>query len=267
MAALDFGDDMALRRLDNTPSTFTRRFAEDSPKPQPIDWPIEDDLAFRAHAQLTAHVGHPLPIDCTITKRIPAGAGLGGGSSNAAGMLVGLRKLFALSASDQDLLTIAQALGADVTFQTHAILGQPAAFVSGIGEAIEPINTIPAFHCVLAFPDGTCPTAAVYHAFDQAQEGSSEPFSKERFQAWASASAIPPPHNDLCDAAIHVCPAITPALQIITTQGIEPRITGSGSALFAIVESKHHGIAIAEALKQDGLAAHPASFSPLPRLV
>lgn len=264
MVALDFGDDLQLRRLNDGPSTFTRTFADDAPKPQPIDWPIESDLAYRAHAAIESHTGRALPISCTINKRIPAGAGLGGGSSNAAGMLVGLRELYSLSTSDRELIDFANPLGADVTFATHALLGQRAALVTGIGDVIEPLDHLPSFDAVLVFPDGTCPTAEVYRAFDRAIPKRPSAISDQLVQAWQQANSLPAAHNDLTDAAIEVCPAISNAIHAITAQGLEPRLTGSGSALFALVETQADTIAIAEDIRRDGVLSCATSFSALP---
>ncbi|MFK7790745.1 MAG: 4-(cytidine 5'-diphospho)-2-C-methyl-D-erythritol kinase [Phycisphaeraceae bacterium] len=264
MVALDFGDDLQLHRLENGPSEFTRRFADDAPKAQPIDWPIERDLAFRAHAKLEQAVGRPLPVSCTVDKRIPAGAGLGGGSSNAAGMLVGLRSLFDLSIGDDELLDIAQSLGADVTFLAHALLGHTAALVTGIGQVIEPIDTIPAFHATLVFPDGTCPTAAVYQSFDKALGNQPKSIPHQLHTQWRDAGRLPDAHNDLTQAAIHVCPAVMAAIQAIKSLNHEPRLTGSGSCVFSFMQTKQDAVAIAETLTQLGLAACSTHYSKLP---
>lgn len=264
MVALDFGDDLHLRQLDNEPSVFTRRFADDAPKHQPIDWPIESDLIFHAHALLEKEAGKALPIACTVDKRIPAGAGLGGGSSNAAGMLVGLRSLFDLSISDDELLRVAQSLGADVTFLAHALLGHTAAIVTGIGELIAPIDTIPAFDAVLVFPDGTCPTAAVYQSFDAALGNQPRQIPHQLHAQRPEPGRLPDAHNDLTQAAIQVCPAITTAIQAITPLACESRLTGSGSCIFAITKTKQQAAAIAETLIQQGLDACPASYPKLP---
>ena len=255
MAALGFGDDLHLRRPDNGPSTFDRRFAEDAPKPQAIDWPIESDLAYRAHAKLEQSAGRPLPIEASIDKRIPAGAGLGGGSSNAAGMLVGLRELFDLPMDDDALIAIGNELGTDVVFAIHALLGQRAALVTGIGDIIEPLDQLPQFHAVLIFPEGQCPTGEVYSAYDQATAGTINPIPEELVGAWATADELPAPHNDLTQAAIQVCPPISDAIDAANALQIVPRLTGSGSALFALVETQAEALAIAEDLGKKGFPA------------
>ena len=135
----------------------------------------------------------------------------------------------------------------------RAILGQSAAMVTGIGEVIEPIDNIPPFDCVVVFPDGQCPTPAVYRTFDELNLAASIPAT--RTHDWTTSPRIPRPHNDLLDAAKAVCPSIADAMQAIEGLGLEPRLTGSGSALFVIVESKDQAIAIADAIRKTGIAA------------
>lgn len=261
MTTLDFGDDLHLHRQPQGPSTFARQFANDAPKPQSIDWPIEHDLLFRAHAAMEQAVGHPLPIACALDKRIPAGAGLGGGSSNAAAMLVGLRTLFGLTISDGDLLAIAQTLGADVVFLVHAWLDQHTALVTGIGQLINPLPTFPPFDAVLIFPHGVCPTGEVYRIFDQTSDATPTQRQAELIETWQQAHTIPPRYNDLSHAACRVCPPIRQAMDRVKAHGLEPRLTGSGSSLFAVVESPAQADAVANTLAQQGLPACPASHA------
>jgi 4-diphosphocytidyl-2-C-methyl-D-erythritol kinase len=256
MVALGFGDTLTLRRLDKGPSRFTRRFADDAPKPQPIDWPVQRDLVYRAHALVEDEVGHALPVDCVLDKRIPAGAGLGGGSSNAAAAMVGLYTLFDLPIDDDDrILELAARLGADVCFLVEAILGQPAALVTGVGEAIEPIDIAEGFDVVLVFPDGVCPTGAVYEAFDAGPPGHASPDLEACVAQWAAAESMPGPHNDLRHAAEAVCPAIARARATLEAMGLSPRLTGSGSALFVIADDASDARRITDRAHAAGLAA------------
>jgi len=261
MVALQFCDDLHIKRIEGE-SRFTRRLAEDAPKPQPIDWPLEDDLLFRAHALMQATVGHALPADCELLKRIPAGAGLGGGSSNAAGMLVALRDVFELDMFDDRLIELGQSLGADVGFLVHALLGRPAALVTGIGDIVAPLPQLPEFHVVLAFPDGQCPTAAVYQAFDRQPTTADASEVDNWAGAWAGADQLPAVHNDLSLAAEQVCPAIRSLFDAITSQQLEPGLTGSGSAVFAVVESQEQAVAIADVLREQGFSACASAFCP-----
>lgn len=127
MVALRFADTLTLQhhesgndsRFDIRPideSVDGRGFTGTSSPRISIDWPIEEDLVYRAHRLMEQHVGSHLPVHLKLRKRIPAGAGLGGGSSNAAATLVGLNHLFDLGLPDQTLIPIARRLGSDVVF-------------------------------------------------------------------------------------------------------------------------------------------------------
>jgi len=264
MVAVGFGDTLTLRRLERGTSRFTRRFADDAPKPQPIDWPVECDLLYRAHALVEDEVGQALPVDCVIDKRIPAGAGLGGGSSDAAAMIVGLYTLFDLPIDDDDrILELALELGADVCFLVEAILGQPAALVTGVGEAIEAIDIAERFDVVLVFPDGVCPTGAVYKAFDAGLPDSASADLEACVAQWAEAESMPGPHNDLQRAAEAVCPAIAQARAKLEAMGLSPRLTGSGSALFVLADDAEDARRIAEKARAAGLPAVATGYDDL----
>ena len=185
------------------PSTLklSRRLANDAPRRYAIDWPAESDLAARAHRLVEQAVGRPLPTSATLVKSVPPGAGLGGGSANAAAMIVGLDHLYRLGLSDSARHDLATQLGSDVVFAL-ATLPPPApplrptapplgttgaelppdsapvsAWVDGFGERVRPLPpvaqksasspTTPGTEIVLVLPDFGCPTPAVYRAFDQ----------------------------------------------------------------------------------------------------
>lgn len=264
MATVGFGDDLTLTPSRDETSRFTRTWHRDAPRPTPIDWPIESDLIYRAHAMLEQAVGRPLPVEVSLTKRIPAGAGLGGGSSNAAAMLIGLSRLFDLGIDERDLLDYARQLGADVVFLVRAILGRPAALVSGIGDIIEPIDSLPAFDALLIFPAGACPTGQVYAAFDTSGDAPRpEGELVELAERWRGATGFPTPMNDLAQAAVKICPAIGHAMQTLAALGVQAHLTGSGSALFAMFENQQQALAIAETLNKSGLTACPTRHGRL----
>ena len=97
MSTIDFCDVLTVTRLDEGDlSRYAILWNEDAPQQTPIDWLITSDLAVRAHRYLEAKVGRPLPVQLKLEKRIPVGAGLGGGSSDAAAMLRATAALFDL---------------------------------------------------------------------------------------------------------------------------------------------------------------------------
>lgn len=133
-----------------------------------VDWPLEKDLGLRALRALESAVGKPLASLLRVRKRIPAGGGLGGGSSNAASVLKTANQLFQLGLSQSQLVTVGRSLGSDVEFflDQQTLMAPPrAAFVEGFGDQIERIRsfTDPISLLLTGIP---CPTAEVYRAFN-----------------------------------------------------------------------------------------------------
>lgn len=253
MVAVNLADSLTLHRLDAGPSRFDIAPAAGSAAPAvhpegprdpavTVDWPIEQDLAYRAHRLMEKHLGRPLPVHATLLKRIPTGAGLGGGSSDAAGMLAGLNQLFELGLQRDDLLRLAPQLGSDVGFFVGAMLGEPSALVAGIGERIEPLPLHEVLNLVLIFPGFGCPTGEVYCALDRSRSKSNTPISPDesRVRGLASQAPLPPtaPFNDLADPACTVQPQLRRWIDQLNQQMRVPvHVTGSGSTLFLIAPS------------------------------
>jgi 4-diphosphocytidyl-2-C-methyl-D-erythritol kinase len=153
---LDIGDTLHATRAEN----FSLTGAE-SVTPDP-----ESNLILKAARRLVEHAtGHKLDkskalggLHFHLEKTLPAGAGLGGGSTDAAGALQLTRKLLQLPVSDSDLLTIARGLGADIPF----FLFGGTAFAEGIGDELKPAPDPFPFHIVIATPSVHVSTAWAY---------------------------------------------------------------------------------------------------------
>ena len=117
-----------------------------------------DELAARAVAALAAASGTRKGLDLVIQKRIPAGAGLGGASSDAAAALIAANRLWNLNWPPAQLTELAGKIGSDVAF----FIGCRPAKITGTGERIEPLAQAPSGWCVLVLPRLFCSTAAVY---------------------------------------------------------------------------------------------------------
>jgi len=185
--------------------------------------PIEENLVHRA-ADLLGATGVRVGLD----KRIPAGAGLGGGSSDAATALVGLNEACGLGLSADRLATAAAELGSDVP----SFLGSPAARMRGRGEIVEAAD-VHAFWAVLVTPGINCQTGQVYAAFDElsGDRPGPEPVDVEAFAAppshWGEAAV-----NDLAEAAALACPLLGEAIERLSSAADRPvHVTGSGSGL------------------------------------
>ena len=113
------------------------------------DLPVDErNLAYRAAAVLQKATGSRTGVRIDITKKIPIGAGLGGGSSNAAATLCGINRLLGFPLTQTDLLKLAPEIGADVSFFVY---GRPAV-ATGVGERLEPLTGLPRFWFVLVYP-------------------------------------------------------------------------------------------------------------------
>lgn len=274
MVAVNLADSLTLHRLDAGPSRFDIAPAAGSAAPAShpespqhpavtVDWPIEQDLVFRAHSLMEKHVGRPLPVHASLLKRIPTGAGLGGGSSDAAGMLVGLNQLFELGLQQNELLPLALQLGSDVGFFIGAMLGEPSALVTGVGEHVEPLTLHDTLHLVLIFPPFGCPTGQIYRALDRSRSEHHTPIlpDEPRVRGLASQAPLPPaaPFNDLAAPAYTVQPQLRQWHDQLNQQLRVPvHVTGSGSTLFLIAPSAIACQALARQVTAlTGLAALP----------
>jgi 4-diphosphocytidyl-2-C-methyl-D-erythritol kinase len=206
------------------------------------------NLAARAAAAFVRAAGLRVHIRLRVDKRIPNGAGLGGGSSDAGAVLRALRDTYPEALSGPELARVALGLGADVPF----FLDPRPTWVTGIGEHLEPVSAAPALPILLANPGEALPTARVFQAFDEAGNATLTPAARDRTippsQTTASAASglrwdtIAPRaqsvHNDLQAAAVSLCPSVATLIEQIRNQG--PRqigMSGSGPTVFGVFES------------------------------
>ncbi len=187
--------------------------------------PVEHDLVLRAARLLQHASGCAAGASIHVVKQIPAGSGLGGGSSDAATTLIALNRLWRLDWPRERLAAVALQLGADVPF----FLGPGPAFVEGIGERLTPVDWPSAWYAIVhpavsvstadifADPGLTrCTKPTIIAAFSEA---------RERFPASLFGA------NDLEAVARRRVPAVHEALQRMNRHGAA-RMTGSGSAVF-----------------------------------
>jgi len=127
--------------------------------------PPEQNTAYVAWRLLQRLTGGELPVEVTLRKRIPAGAGLGGGSADAAAVLVGLNEIFGLGLQVDELREIGVGIGADVPF----CISGGTALGEGIGEILTPLPAPQAHRLVIAKPLRSADTAGIYRAYDEAK--------------------------------------------------------------------------------------------------
>ena len=205
---------------------FERR-ADGSISREDLGTPLpEMDLTLRAAHALKAATGCTLGAHIGVLKRIPAQAGMGGGSSDAATALLALNRLWSLGLSRSALETIGLQLGADIPF----FLRGNNAWVEGIGETITPLekaHQLPQARFAIVKPAAGLETKLIFSSPNLKRDSDSATilgFAAEHFDFG---------RNDLQPVAQALCPQVTQAIEWLKDRGLQARMTGSGSAVFA----------------------------------
>ena len=183
-----------------------------------VDVVEADDLTVRAAALLQASIGCTLGADIRLDKRLPMGAGLGGGSSDAATVLVALNHLWQTGLSRAELATLGVQLGADVPVFVQG----KAAWAEGIGERLQPMDLLEPYYLVL-IPDCQVETAKIF-ANQQLTRGAS---------AITMCDFITGSHENHClPTVIDLFPPVAAAFTWLQ-QFAEARLTGTGACVYA----------------------------------
>lgn len=212
----------------------------------------ESNLAWRATVAVRDAAGETAPVEVSLQKSIPDGAGLGGGSADAAAALMLASRRF--GATFDDLRSLAYELGADVPF---AVVGGTAV-VGGIGELVSPLPDATGFALAIVVPELTMQAPSVYRAWDQLDGPSGPVFPK---------ASLPPVLRDLAPLANDLYPAavsIEPQLDDLRAElegvwGMPVAMTGSGSALFTYFSTVDEASDAVDATPVPARAARAAS--------
>jgi 4-diphosphocytidyl-2-C-methyl-D-erythritol kinase len=196
-----------------------------------------DNLVYQAGSLLAAQSDTDANVDIELIKRIATQAGLGGGSADAAGTLLGLNELWKLNWSREDLTRLAALLGSDVGFFLHG----PLAICSGRGEVVQPVDFVWEFWAVVIKPKISLSTARVYREY-QAVEG------REFARAADLVKILPRSKpsgiysylsNDLEPAAFRISGELGDLKKELQKLVNVPVIlSGSGSAMFALFDAR-----------------------------
>ena len=189
----------------------------------------EDDLTVRAAYALKAATECPFGVDIVLEKRIPVGSGLGGGSSDAATVLLALNRLWATGLGVAELASIGLTLGADVPVFVHG----HSAFAEGIGERLTPIALEPTWYCVL-IPAVSVSTARVF---------SSHELTRNTPRMTIPALFQGEGRNDLESVTCVLYPEVRKSLDWLRGYG-DARMTGTGGASFLPVGDRQAGLNI-----------------------
>jgi 4-diphosphocytidyl-2-C-methyl-D-erythritol kinase len=240
--ALDFGDTLTLTRRDD--GAIHR--VGDVPGVAP-----ECDLAVRAAKALQRETDCPAGADILVVKRIPLGGGLGGGSSDAASVLLALNRLWELGMTRASLQRIGVELGADVPF---FLCGEPA-LARGIGDRLTPVSLPTCWFAVLA-PAIAVSTASIFAAPELTRDGPST-----KMEVFSEGYG----RNDLQPVAVARFPEIAAALAALAKRSPCARMTGSGGCVFAPFASETEARAAFDARPQrmQGFVARTLARHPL----
>jgi 4-diphosphocytidyl-2-C-methyl-D-erythritol kinase len=222
---LDWGDDVDIVILPN--GKILRPRAS-----YPV--PEQDDLAVKAARLLQAETGASQGARIEVTKRIPSGAGLGGGSSDAATVLLVLNRLWRCGLTVDDLASLGRRLGADVPMFVHG----RSALATGIGDRLQPVALGERFY-VLVFPDLSIPTGEVFADADLPRQ--------------SPALSLPEVldgrgRNDCETVVVKRYPGFRKVIEELRKTG-EARMTGTGSAIFMPMPDKKTAFDTARKMK------------------
>lgn len=194
------------------------------------DWPYEEDLCVKAARLLQKITGCHKGVRITAQKNIPVGAGMGGGSSDAATCLIGLNRLWDLNLSSKTLLTLGSQLGADVPF---FIFGKNA-IAEGVGEILTPIE-IENLNFFVCFPNVHVSTKEIFSSSDLTRNSKCYRISTLSEQLRNFSETLFG-SNDLQPVVRDFYPVISEVIDCLKKVG-SPRMTGSGSAVFCAVKA------------------------------
>ena len=194
---------------------------------------VDQDLCVRAAKLLQEKTGCKSGVKIDVTKRIPSGAGLGGGSSDCATTLLALNRLWNLNLSKDELMKLGNSLGADVPF---FIFGT-SALARGTGDILEKID-IPESYWAMIMPETPTSTHLIFRDPDLTRDTKSLKIALLSDQIRLRWPELPG-KNDLQAVAVRVNPRIQTALDAL---GSQARMTGSGSAVFAWAGSEEQAL-------------------------
>jgi 4-diphosphocytidyl-2-C-methyl-D-erythritol kinase len=247
---LDWGDTLHFTRRDDGLVTRSTEIA---------DVPPEHDLTVRAANLLKAHTGSPEGVEIEIEKRLPMGAGLGGGSSDAATTLLALNRLWKLNLPRLELQALALKLGADVPF---FVFGKNA-FAQGVGETLDVVQ-LPPRHFLVVTPRVHVPTAAIFS--EKALTRDSKALTITDFPAELSCNTEWPEsfgRNDMQPVVVGKYAEVAQVLRWF--ENIAPaRMSGSGASVFAAFRSKAEAEAAQAKLPSEWNSAVAASLTQHP---
>jgi len=207
----------------------------------------EENLVVKAVRGIETIIGHPVKGHIELRKRIPMGAGLGGGSSNAAAVLRELGHKFAIK--EETLHPLAATLGADVPF----FLNGKTAWGQGKGESLVPLPSLPAFPVVIVKPPFPISTALAYSKVTRYGKGEKTKKVVELIRSGKFDEIFEHLTNDFEEALFPLFPDLPKIKETFVANGARAALlSGSGSAMFAVARDESHAEELAQKVKMFG---------------
>jgi 4-diphosphocytidyl-2-C-methyl-D-erythritol kinase len=247
--AVSLVDEVTVRNADVLSLKITGEGAEQLP----LD---ERNLAWQAAELMAEHVGRAPDVSISIDKSIPVAGGMGGGSADAAAVLVAINSLWELGVARRDLHTLAAKLGSDVPFALHG----GTALGTGRGEELATVLARNTFHWVLAFADGGLSTPKVFRELDRLREVGAPPRLDDPEPVVAALASGDPDQlapllgNELQPAAL----SMKPALRRVLRAGVEAGalagiVSGSGPTCAFLCRSASSAVDVGTELTGAGV--------------
>lgn len=243
---LDYGDQVGFRTSKNTAPIVL--------KDQLPGVSTENNLIYRAALALLPFRNNAQNVEISLRKALPMGGGIGGGSSNAATVLVALNIFWQCHLNIDALAEIGLRLGADVPVFVRG----RTAFASGIGEQLSPIS-IPSNYYLVATPNVQVSTATIFSHPDLPRNTKAITKSEYRFETT---------HNDCEILVTKLHSKVANLLQWLLNYA-PSRMTGTGASVFAVFTSKAEALEVLHNLPADvkGFVARGVSESPLQKTI
>jgi len=217
----------------------------------------EDNLVWKAALLLASTISEKRGASITLRKKIPEGAGLGGGSSNAAVTLLGLCRFWGVAVPDSDLFSLASRLGSDVPF----FLSGGTALGTGRGESIQPLPDTPSRYLVVIFPGIRVSTAEAYRSLNLGLTSSTEDHRIQHFCGQVISGTYSPTEifNDFEVSILPAHPPVLEAKDFLKARGaIASMLSGSGSSVFGFFSDEESAFAAARGVAREAWRVFPA---------
>jgi 4-diphosphocytidyl-2-C-methyl-D-erythritol kinase len=247
--AVSLFDDVTVRTADELSLEIRGEGADQLPSD-------ERNLAWQAAELMAQHVGRALDVSITIEKSIPVAGGMGGGSADAAAVLLAMNTLWELGVPRRDLHALAARLGSDVPFALHG----GTALGTGRGERLATVLARNVFHWVLAFAHGGLSTTAVFTELDRLRKTGPPPRLGEPGPVLAALAGGDPQRlapllgNDLQAAAVSLEPELRRTLRAGVEAGaLAGIVSGSGPTCAFLCESSTSAVDVATQLSGAGV--------------